>query len=363
MTHDLLASLDDPLPYDPPADLTETSRARGRRLRRRRCLGITVGAIPIVLVLALVAGAVYVDRRTTGVARVDVAAGVLSPVAAGAPYNILVVGFDSPLLGAPGGVAPSDTMVVVHVDPGAGRLSMLSLPRDLVFAGATSGEDRLDNVLPRSGASGLIATIHDHLGIDITHFVEVGFQGFMRLINAAGGISIQASAPLRDTNTGMTLDPSCEKLDGIRTLGLVRARHVEYETNGRWTSDPTGDLGRMDRQRVVLSLLVTQLTQLPNDLVTVNRLLDVFVENTAIDSGLGRQALLDLARWGRTLQPGAIQSETLPVATETLSDGANVLTPTADTPAAVASFTRGELMPTATSALTTSPPAFSITGC
>jgi len=364
MTHDLLESLDDPMPYDPPIDLTETSRARGRQLRRRRHLGIAGGAIPIVLVVALVAGAVYVDRRTAGVARVDVAAGVLSPAAAGAPYNILVVGLDGPRLDAPEVAGErTDTMVVVHIDPGAGRLTLLSLPRDLVFAGATSGEDRLNNALPRNGASGLIATIHDHLGIDIAHFVEVDFQGFMRLINAAGGISIRASTPLRDANTGMTLDTSCQKLDGNRTLGLVRARHIEYQTNGRWTSDPMSDLGRMDRQRVVLSLLVTQLTQLPNDLVTVNRLLDVFVENTAIDSGLGRQALLDLARWGRTLHPGAVQSETLPVAIETLPDGANVLTPNADTPAAVASFTRGELTPTVTSTGATAPPPFSITGC
>ncbi len=119
----------------------------------------------------------------------------------------------------------------------------------------------------------------------------------------------------------------------------------------------------MDRQRVVLSLLVTQLTRLPNDPVTVNRLLDVFAENTTIDSGLSRQALLDLARWGRALQPGAIQSETPPVATETLPDGATVVTPTGDTPAAIASFIRGEPMPTATPAVATAPPPFSIAGC
>ena len=374
MTHDLLESLDDPMPYDPPADLTETSRARGRRLRRRRRLGITGAAIPIVVVLALVAGVVYIDRRTAGVARVDAAAGVLSPVAAGAPYNILVVGFGTPVSGpdatdSPQFIGPygfsqsSDTMVVVRIDPAAGRITLLSLPRDLVFAGATSLDDRLSDVQPRSGVSGLITTIRDHLGIDIAHFVEVDFQGFSRLINAAGGISIQASTPLRDANTGMTLDTSCQKLDGIQTLGLVRARHIEYQLNGRWTPDPLGGLGRMDQQRVVLSLLVTQLSQLPNDLVTVNRLLDVFVENTAIDSGLSRQAVLDLGRWGRTLQPGAVESETLPVMTERLADGADMLTPTADAPAAVASFTRGELTPTATPTVATAPPPFSIAGC
>ena len=172
-------------------------------------------------------------------ARVDVAAGVLSPVAAGVPYNILVVGLDGPRLDAPEVANErTDTMVVVHIDPGAGRLTLLSLPRDLVFAGDSSGEDRLNNVRPRSGAPGLIATIHDHLAIDIAHFVEVDFLGFTRLINAAGGISIQASTPLRDANTGMTLDTSCQKLDGERTLVLVRARHIEYQSNGRWTWTP-----------------------------------------------------------------------------------------------------------------------------
>ena len=36
----------------------------------------------------------------------------------------------------------------------------------------------------------------------------------------------------------MTLDTSCQKLDGERTLVLVRARHIEYQSNGRWTWTP-----------------------------------------------------------------------------------------------------------------------------
>jgi LCP family protein required for cell wall assembly len=363
MMSDLLESLDDPIPYSPSPNLAGAARTRGRQLRRRRRLGVSAGAMPIVLVLALVAGAIYVDRRVAGVARVDIAAGVLTPAAAGVPYNILVIGTDGPRLDAPDVVGErSDTMIVVHVDQAAGRLSLLSLPRDLVFAGATSGADRINAVLPRSGAAGLIATIHDHLGIDIAHYVRVDFRGFVRLIDAAGGVSVRASAPLRDANTGMTLDASCQRLDGERTLGLVRSRHVEFQSKGRWTNDPTSDLGRMDRQRVVLSLLVGQLAQLPHDPATLGHLLDVFENNTTIDSGFSQSTLLDLARWGRALQPDAIESETLPVATETLPDGANVLTPTADSPAAVSAFTGGEVARPAAGGITGVPP-FTIAGC
>jgi len=345
MTTDLFESLDDPMPYTPTSGLTDRARTRGRQLRRRRRLGLGAASVPVVLVLALVASAIYIDRRTVGVTRVDIAAGELAPTTPGQPYNILLVGTDTPDVAGypatPGGVH-SDTILVVHVDEAGGRLSVLSLPRDLVFPGATSGADRLSEVLPRSGPSGLIAAIHDHLGIEISHYIAVDFRGFTKLVDAAGGLSVQASTPMRDLLTGMSLDGSCQHLDGSQALGLARSRHLEYQQNGRWTMDPTGDLGRISRERLVLRLLMSEVTQMPDDLGTLNQLLDVFADNTTIDTGFSRATLFDLARWGRSIHPDALDSVTLPTEASVLPDGSEVLMAPLDAPAAIQAFEHGQ---------------------
>jgi LCP family protein required for cell wall assembly len=333
---DLLDQLDDPVPFTASPELIGAVRARGRHLRRRRRVTLFAAAIPLVLVLALVAGAAYVDRRTDGVTRLDVAAGVLAMPAAGQPYDILLVGTDGP---DPSGLTTprSDLQMVVHIDPLAGTVRVLSVPRDLVPADATSAGDRLNETFSRGGPEGLIRAIHDDLGIEIAHYVAVDFQGFARLVNLTGAVSVRSSMPLRDLLTGLDLDTSCQRLDGVQTLGLARARHVEYlDTDGRWHPDPTGDVGRVQRQHVLLSLLFGRLADLPDDPGTLKSLIDVFADNTTIDAGFSRSAILDLVRWGRALDPGAITMSTLPTEPAVLADGSEVVRPAAAGSAVIA---------------------------
>ena len=114
----MLDQLDDPVPFTVSPDLVAAAKSRGTHLRRRHRVAVTGAMVPVILVLALVAGAVYVDHRLDQVDRVDVAAGVLAPVVAGQPFNVLVVGTDEN-----GG--HSDAILLVHVT-GRGTASMLS---------------------------------------------------------------------------------------------------------------------------------------------------------------------------------------------------------------------------------------------
>ncbi|MGZ4692570.1 MAG: LCP family protein [Acidimicrobiales bacterium] len=344
----MLDHLDDPIPFTPSPELVAAATSRGRRLRRRHRLGVTGAMIPVVLVLALVAGAAYVDHRLDQVQRVDVAAGVLTPVASGAPLNVLVVGTDGPRLdGTDDGTRRSDTIMVVHVDRSAHELTVLSLPRDLVFDDATGAADRLNAVLPRGGPTALIATIHDHLGIDIAHYVEIDFQGFEKLIDAVGGITVQANAPVRDLTSGLSLDVGCQHLDGAQALSLSRSRHVEFDSGDplpkRWVPDGSGDLGRIERQQVVLGLVVHRLHAMTTDLGTLDALVSVFADNTTVDATFDRGTILALATWGRALDPDALAFETLPTRTDTLLDGAEVLRPTPEAAAVVDAFGRSEV--------------------
>jgi len=322
----MLDQLDDPVPFLPSPELVAAAKARGSRLRRRRRLGVTGAMIPVILVLAVLAGAVYVDHRLDQVQRVDVAAGVLTPVAAGAPYNVLVVGTDGPRTdGTDDGTRRADTIMVVHVDRSMPWLSVMSLPRDLVFDDGTRTTDRLDAVLAQGGPSALISSIRDHLGLEISHYVEIDFSGFRKLIDAAGGVTVQPTAPIRDLTTGVELDGTCQRLDGDQALAIARSRHVEYLDGGAWKPDQTGDLGRMDRQQDLLPPVLQGLKAASTDPATLSSLLDVFADNTTVDSGFDRSTILGLVSWGRTIDEAHLARVKVPVVPFTTADGQDVL--------------------------------------
>jgi LCP family protein required for cell wall assembly len=128
---------------------------------------------------------------------------------------------------------------------GADRLDVVSLPETSSSATAET-TDRLSGILSQGGPQALITAVHDHLGVDIAHYVEVDYTGFQKLIDAAGGISLKASTPLRDAGTGLALDGSCQHLDGAQALQLARSRRVEYrnaDASTLATSRPSTSVG------------------------------------------------------------------------------------------------------------------------
>ncbi len=335
----MLDLLDDPVPFVPSEELVARARARGTHLRRRRRATRMLAAVPVLVLLVVAVGAAWVDHRVSQVDRVDIAAGVLTPVVAGQPYNVLVVGTDS----QPGvdGVR-SDTQFIVRVDRANGTLRVLSLPRDLVLTGDS---ERLNTKIGAGGPDALISAIHDRLGIGISHYVAVDFQGFVRLLDAAGGISVQADTDVRDDGSGLILTEGCQHLDGKAALALVRARHLQYRLGEGWDSDRTGDLGRIRTQQLVLDLMLHQLQARANDPATLEDLLTVFADNTTVDAGFGRADLLDLAHWGAGLGAGSMSMATLPAVPEVMADGSAVLRPDDTARSVVSGFAQGQLPP------------------
>ncbi len=312
--------------------------------------------MPVVLLVALVAGLVYVDHRAGEVRRVDVASDELTPVA-GQPFNILVVGTDGPR-GQAG--ARTDTIMVVHVDEAAKRVGVLSIPRDLVF---DDSGPRINSLLGTGGPASLIDAVRDQLGIDVSHYVEIDEPGLADLVDAVGGIQVSTSAPMRDVDSGLELQSGCNRLDGEQAVALVRSRHLAVATGGDpvvLTFDPTGDLGRQRRQQELTTIIGRRLMSMPVDSSSFSTLLDVFADHTTVDTGFGRSDLLDLARWGHGLDATDITTSTLPVTPFVNPSGGDVLRLTSDSPRAVASFLRGDAPP---SQPVTTSPSVSITAC
>lgn len=217
----------------------------------------------IVVVLVAVFG-VRMFLAFRGVERVDLG-DALDPVT-GDEVNYLLVGSDSrenldPE--APEGAEPTvsgqraDTIILLRVGPD-GSL-MMSIPRDLWVTDAASGEKGRINGAYNDGPANLVRTVKQNLGVPVNHYAEVDFASFAGVIDAVGGITIDFPHPALDRNSGLQItEAGPQTLDGAMALAYVRSRHYTEVIDGREVQDPTGDLGRQQRQQLFLTTALSE---------------------------------------------------------------------------------------------------------
>jgi polyisoprenyl-teichoic acid--peptidoglycan teichoic acid transferase len=323
-------------PYRPaPAPTTPNVELGGARRRRR----LLVAATLVILAANLVVGSAYAyfQWRLDQIQRVEIAG--LVPDEPGEIMNVLLVGSDS-REGLSGDAADqagkeevtgerSDTIILLHVDPGAQKAGILSIPRDLyVPIAGTEGSDRVNVAFALGGAERLLATVQEGLGIQINHFAEIDFVGFRESVDALGGVSVFVPNPARDTFSGLDLPRAgCVELNGEQALAWVRSRHYEYLTGGRWIEDPRGDLGRISRQQDFLRRVMKKAarTGITNPL-RLNRLVGIGVRNLTVDAAMSTSDIASLARRFRTVDPDTVDTLVLPTQPRTVG-GNEVLVP------------------------------------
>ena len=289
----------------------------------------------VVALLVLVAAGLYAYARYRWSQVQTVACATCTPVTGGQPFNVLLVGSDSRAgesaqqaqrFGSSNQVQGqrSDTIKILHVDPGSGTARLLSIPRDtfVTLSGVTSSglsPRQKINTAFDSGPDSLIATIQNTFGIPIAHFVEVDFQGLMNAVDTVGGIYLDFPYPVRDDHaganqSGLTVSqPGCQKLDGAMTLALARSRYYQYLQGGSWHSDPTSDIGRIERQNIVIQAIAARARSSYNPL-TVNAFLGAIVHDVTVDKAMGFSEMLSLVTKYHAFSPSSLQSFTLPVA-------------------------------------------------
>ena len=85
----------------------------------------------------------------------------------------------------------SDTLMLLHVDPDADYVSVLSLPRDLrVYLNDLHGYQKINAAYAYGGDALAITTVQELTGLKINHFVNVNFDAFRAVTTALGGIYV-----------------------------------------------------------------------------------------------------------------------------------------------------------------------------
>ena len=282
------------------------------------------GIIVVALCIALIGGLyAYGSLKFNQIQRTTVRKGILVKPEVGLPVNILLVGSDSRAdftgkdkssFGDSTQVEGqrSDTMMLVHVDPRTGGVSVLSIPRDLwVPIAEVGGEDKINQAFD-GGPSRLISTIQSALGVRINHYAEVDFSGFRSVVNAVDGVTIWLPYPARDSITGLDQPNSgCVAITGNQALAYVRSRHFQQLRNGRWRTDPTSDFGRIKRQQGFIRYTLRRV-KASGSLTNIDALVNSLVKTITLDSAFSRKEVTVLARRFRGLAPETIRTFVLP---------------------------------------------------
>jgi LCP family protein required for cell wall assembly len=245
----------------------------------------------------------------------------------GAPFNLLVVGSDSResldakdanRYGDVGGQR-NDTTLVVRVEPDRRRVSMLSIPRDLVVPIAGTGTENRINAALTGGPGQLVTTIEQNFGIPIHHYVLIDFDGFRAIVDALGGIDVRFPYPSRDLKSGLDVNEAgCHHLSGGRALALARSRYFSYQLDGVWHSDPWADLGRIRRQQAFLQALVAAaLDRGLTNPVRANAFVGSLVHEVTKDRSLRVSEVIRTGAAFRSFRPSRLATYTLPVTVST----------------------------------------------
>jgi polyisoprenyl-teichoic acid--peptidoglycan teichoic acid transferase len=309
-------------------------------MRRRLLLGCSL--LLVFLVVATTAGYGYVHYRFGQIRSVKVPG--LHESGSGRPFNLLVVGSDSRegLDDADGGRygdvggERNDTTLVVRVEPARKRVSMLSIPRDLVVPIAGTGGENRVNAAFQGGPGQLVKTVEQNFGIPIHHYLLLDFDGFRAIVDALGGIDVRFPYPSRDLKSGLDIrEAGCRHLDGGRALALARSRYFAYQLDGVWRNDPWADLGRIRRQQVFLQALVkAALDRGLTNPVRANAFVGSLVHEITKDSALRVGDVLRTGAAFRSFSPSELATYTLPVTVSTdhpLGDVLFLKQPDADT--------------------------------
>lgn len=172
----------------------------------------------------------------------------------------------------------TDTIMIMHV-PWLGLPTLISLPRDSWVGIPGYGSNKLNAAYSIGGPRLLARTVEEATGLQIDHFVEIGFGGIATTTNALGGVTLCPKQDYNDLNSGLNVSEGCQTMKGKNALAYVRMRYA----------DSQGDLGRVQRQQEYMSA-VAKKAMSPTTWLVPWRAFDVARSagsSLTVDSGTG----------------------------------------------------------------------------
>jgi LCP family protein required for cell wall assembly len=191
--------------------------------------------------------------------------------------NILVLGSD---WRADSGYR-TDIVLLVSVYTKENKVSLVSFPRDLWVDIPGLTEERINTAMGYGGFPLLASVFEYNFAIPIDHYIMTNFYGFTNIVDALGGIEIDAAINTSDRcdlsyahGAYCSVGPGIEYLDGETALWYVRSRYT------------SNDIDRTRRAQEVLIGLFKKLMSM-DAISNAPEIYNLFIDSVETDMSLG----------------------------------------------------------------------------
>jgi LCP family protein required for cell wall assembly len=294
----------------------------GRPVRRRWGRWVLLGVV-IVLVAGLFGAGYaynYVNSLDSKITRTDAFAGITGgrpPKTVDGAMNILVLGSDSrdgtaynpndrSSTTATVAGERSDSIMVVHIPKDQKKAYVVAIPRDTYvfvpqYKGYGGHKAKINAAFAWGGVPLTVRTVEGFTGVHIDHVAKVDFNGFKKMTDAVGGVTVYVDKTVFDPRSKRTFKQGYNKLDGNAALDYVRQRY----------NLPRGDFDRVARQQIFMRALMQKATDTGTltNLTKLKKFLDATAEALTMDKDF---QLGDMVLQFRKLRPNDLTFITTP---------------------------------------------------
>ena len=165
----------------------------------------------------------------------------------------------------------TDSILIASVHHGSKKITLISIPRDIYLTSYRAKINSIyyygDQAEPGTGLSKLKTALTEVTGLPIHYSLLIDFSGFIKAIDAVGGITVTVDQtfddykypipglenvePEADRYEHLHFEAGTQKMDGVTALKYVRSRHA--------LGDEGTDFARSKRQQKVIRAFIASL--------------------------------------------------------------------------------------------------------
>jgi LCP family protein required for cell wall assembly len=255
---------------------------------RRRVLSIVLASVAATLVAVLAVAAIFVNRvessLTQNLDREDLmptdsstAPQPTKEPAAADSLNFVVMGHDS----RDPSVARSGSLMILHLSANRDQAYFISFPRDTWVSIPGHGNNKINAAYGIGGPKLTVSTLEKLTDTRIDHAALVDFQGFARLTDEVGGVTVYNKTAFSSHGVHYP--------QGNITVSGERAIYFVGERRGL----PRGDFDRAANERNMVRAIIakTLSTKIITDPMRLFSVVGGAAEHLTVDEGLTRSKI------------------------------------------------------------------------
>jgi LCP family protein required for cell wall assembly len=197
----------------------------------------------------------------------------------------------------------SDTMLLLRFDPNNHNLTTLSIPRDSRIVLEKYGIQKINAANVIGGPSLAAQEVSKLLnGVSIDRYLRVNVLAVGQIVDTIGGLNIYIPKDMKYKDDSqhlyINLKQGFQHLNGDQIMQLLRFRH-----------DENGDIGRIQRQQMVMRALIAQALN-PKTIARIPQLIETIKSD--IDTNMSVEESMALIGFARGIDSKHLQGLIVP---------------------------------------------------